>query len=75
MTRPHDRRDFETDAKRFLALKSDTTIAALIRGIDDPGRADRWIRAEVELADEDDRDPRKEVIGLLNRVKVTQPQG
>lgn len=63
-------RDFDSDAKKMLATKNDLTIAALIRGIRDPDRVDEYVRAEVELADEEGRDPRKDIIGALNRKKT-----
>lgn len=65
-----DTRDFESYYKRLLAEKNDLTIAALIRGIRTPERAQEYIEAEVGLADDEDRDPRKDVIGALNRRKA-----
>jgi hypothetical protein len=62
--------DYDSDEKRMLAVKNDLTIAALIRGICDPDRAQSYIDAEIELAAEEDRDPRKGVIGACNR-KIT----
>lgn len=54
----------------MLATKNDLTIAALIRGIRDPERAQSYIDAEIELADEEDRDVRKKIIGACNRTKT-----
>jgi len=63
-------RDYDTDAHRMLATKNDLTIAALIRGIRNPERAQAYIDAEVELAADEDRDVRKTVIGACNRKKI-----
>jgi len=54
----------------MLATKNDLTIAALIRGIRDPERAQAYIDAEIELADDEARDVRKEIIGACNRKKT-----
>ena len=62
--------DYDSEPKKMLATKNDLTIAALIRGIRDPERAQAYIEAEVELADEEDRDARTDVIGALNRKKA-----
>jgi hypothetical protein len=51
----------------MLATKNDLTIAALLRGIRTPDRAREYVQAEIELADEEDRDPRKDVVGACNR--------
>lgn len=59
--------DYDSEPKKMLATKNDLTIAALIRGIRDPERAKAYIEAEVALADEEDRDTRKEIIGACNR--------
>ena len=54
----------------MLATKNDLTIAALIRGIRKPERAQAFIDAEVDLAAEEDRDVRKGIIGACNRKKT-----
>jgi len=54
------------EAAKMLATKSDATIKALVRGIRDADRARAYIQAEIALADHDDRDPRKPLIGMLN---------
>jgi hypothetical protein len=58
----------------MLATKNDLTIAALIRGIRDVDRARDYIQAEVDLADDEGRDARSDIIGALNR-KITSLQG
>mgnify|MGYP006270766987 CR=1 FL=1 len=65
--------DYDSEPKKMLATKNDLTIAALIRGIRDVDRARAYVQAEVELADEEDREPRKDVIGACNR-KITELQ-
>lgn len=60
------RTGFDSDAKKMLATKNDATIKALVRGIRRKQRARDYIQAEIELADEEDRDPRKPLIGMLN---------
>ena len=62
-------RDFDSDAKKYLATKNELTIAAMIRGMRKVDRVTDWVNAEIELAQEEDRDPRKDVIGALNRKK------
>lgn len=54
------------EAAKMLATKNDPTIRALVRGIRRPDRARAYIEAEVALADHEDRDPRKKLIGMLN---------
>lgn len=61
---------YETAAKKMLATKNDLTIAALIRGIRKVDRAQAYIEAEVELADEEDRDVRTGIVGACNRKKT-----
>lgn len=63
-------KDYDSEPKKMLATKNDLTIAALIRGIRKPERAQAYIDAEIELADEEDRDPRKGIIGACNRKKT-----
>lgn len=62
--------EYDSEPKKMLATKNDLTIAALIRGIRKPERAQAYIDAEIELADEEDRDPRKKIIGACNRKKT-----
>ena len=62
---------YDSEAKRMLATKNDATLRGLIRGIRDPDRARRYVQAEIELADEEDREPRKKLIGMCNR-KVSE---
>lgn len=54
------------DAVKMLATKNDPTIKALVRGIRKPERARAYIEAEILLADDRDRDPRRKLIGMLN---------
>jgi hypothetical protein len=62
--------DYESEPKKMLATKNDLTLAALIRGIRDPDRAQAYIDAEIALAADEDRDPRKDIIGACNRTKA-----
>lgn len=71
----NDSGDYRSEAHKMLAEKNDLTIAALIRGIDDADRAQAFIDAEVELADDEDRDVRTDVIGACNRKKAALTQG
>lgn len=59
-------RSFDSEPKKMLATKNDATIKALVRGIRRKERARAYIQAELALADEEGRDPRKPLIGLLN---------
>ena len=59
-------KSYDSDAKRMLATKNDATIKALVRGIRRKERARAYIQAELALAEEEDRDPRRKLIGLLN---------
>ena len=58
--------EYDTVEKKFLATKSDFTIKCRLRGIDDPEVARRFVEAEVELAEEHDRDARRDLVGTLN---------
>lgn len=60
---------YDSDAKRYLATKNDLTLSALIDGMRRPDRVDEWVQAEIDLADSEDRDPRRDIIGALNRKK------
>lgn len=55
----------------MLATKNDATIRALVKGIRRRERALQYIESEIELADEEDREPRKKLIGMLN-AKVSE---
>ena len=68
-------KSYDSEAKKILDSKNSLTIAAIIRGIRDPDRVDRFIQAEVDLADADDRDVRQDVIGALNRRKKAIEDG
>ena len=58
--------DYPDEPTKMLATKNDATIRALVRGIDDVDRARAYIEAELSVADADDRDPRNDLIGMLN---------
>jgi len=63
----HDRDDDDfVDAVRMLATKNDATLRALIRGIQRPDRARAYVEAEIAIADHEDRDVRKPLIGMVN---------
>lgn len=51
----------------MVATKTDATLAAIIRGIHDVDRARRYVEAEIDVADREGRDPRREVIANLNQ--------
>jgi len=68
-------KEYDSEAKKMLATKNDLTIAALIRGIRKPERAQDYIDAEVELSEEEGREVRKGVIGALNRKKTSLEGG
>lgn len=63
--------EYPSEPYKMLATKNDATIRAIVRGIDDVDRATAYIRAEVQLADDEDRDIRKPLIGLLNSKKTS----
>lgn len=67
----NDDGDTFAEAAKMLATKNDPTIKALVRGIRKRDRARAYIRAEIALADHEDRDPRKKLIGMLN-AKVSE---
>lgn len=58
---------YDSEPKKMLSEKNDMTIAALIRGIVDPDRAQAYYDAEVELAEDEDREPRSDVAGACYR--------
>lgn len=60
-------RHYDSEAKKMVATKNDMTLNALIRGMVDADRAREYIQAEVDVAAEEDRKPRKKLIGALNR--------
>ena len=60
-------RTYPDEPTKMLSTKNAPTIRALVRGIRDPNRARAYIEAELQLADDEDRDPRRELIGMLNR--------
>jgi len=64
-------RDYADEPTKMLATKNDATIKALVRGIRKPERARAYIQAELSLAESEDRDPRKPLIGMLN-AKVSE---
>lgn len=66
---------YDSEPKKMLATKNDLTIAALIRGIRKPERAQAYIDAEIELADEEGRDVRKGIVGACNRKKTALEDG
>jgi len=55
----------------MLATKNDATIRALVKGIRRRERARQYIESEIALAEEEDRSPRKKLIGMLN-AKVSE---
>jgi len=59
------------EAAKMLSKKNDATIKALVRGIRKPERARAYIQAELSVAESEDRDPRKPLIGMLN-AKVSE---
>lgn len=63
--RDDDDDDF-ADAVKMLTTKNDATLKALVRGIRRVERARAYIEAEVAVADAEDRDVRKPLIGMLN---------
>lgn len=63
--------EYPSEPYKMLATKNDATIRALIRGIDDADRAKAYIEAELQLAEDVGRDPRKPLIGLLNSKKTS----
>lgn len=65
---------YDTREQKMLS-KNDLTVAALIQGIRDRSRVTDYIEAEMQLADKEDRDPRQDVIGALNRMKKSLEAG
>lgn len=58
--------DYDDEPAKVLATKNDATIKAIVRGIHTPERARAYIKAEISLAEYEDREPRKPLIGMLN---------
>lgn len=56
--------DLET---KLVATKDQTTLWAIIKGLDDREEILRYAEAEIALADDQDRDVRKWVVALANR--------
>jgi len=68
----HERDDDDfADAVKMLTTKNNATLKALVRGIRRVDRARAYIEAEVTVADAEDRDPRRKLIGMLN-AKVSE---
>lgn len=60
------RRSYPDEQTKMLATKDESTLVALIKGMRDPERAHAFIETEIELAQEEDREPRRGLIGMLN---------
>ena len=58
--------DYPSQYYKLLATKPDHVIRGIVRGIRDRERARAYIEAEISLAKDEDRDPRSELIGILN---------
>lgn len=70
IVREADRDDDDfADAVKMLTTKNDATLKALVRGIRRVDRARAYIEAEVAVAEDEDRDVRKPLIGMLNAKK------
>jgi len=54
---------YESEAEKFLTTKNDATLAAMISGMKDIERVEKWIQTEAE------NQARQDVIGMLNRKK------
>ena len=61
-------RDWPTEAHKMVATKSKGTLAGIVAGMNDPDRARQYIEAELEVAQEEGREPRKDLVGALNRI-------
>jgi hypothetical protein len=61
------RTDYPSDEYKLLATKPDAVIRSLVRGLRRPERGRAYVEAEIQLADDEDRDVRKDLIGMLNR--------
>lgn len=69
-----DSPDYDSEPAKMVREKDVPTLAALIRGIRDPKRAQAYVDAEVEAAEDEDRDPRKDVVGACYR-KIAELDG
>lgn len=56
--------EYEDEAKKMLQTKNNRTINALIRGMTDEERVDKWVQVEANGR------CRKKIIGRLNRKKM-----
>lgn len=69
-----DSPDYDSEPEKMVREKDVPTLAALIRGIRDVDRAQAYVDAEIELADEDGSDPRSDVVGACYR-KISELGG
>jgi len=63
--------DYPNDSYKMLATKNDATIRSLIRGIRRVDRAREFVEAELQLADDEGREPRRAFVGMCN-AKITE---
>jgi hypothetical protein len=57
---------YDSEPEKVLATKNDATIRAVVRGMRRVERARDYAQAEIRLANRENREPRKKLIGLLN---------
>jgi len=57
---------YDSEPEKVLATKNDATIRAVVRGMRRVERARDYVQAEIRLANRENREPRKKLIGLLN---------
>ena len=56
------------EAVKMLSTKNPATIRGLVKGIRHPDRARAYVKAELAVADAEDREPRRKLIGMCNRM-------
>lgn len=61
--------DWESEAHKMVATKSAGTLAGIVAGIEGAQRATEFIEAELEIAEQEGREPRRDLVGALNRIR------
>ena len=59
---------YNSTTQRILAKKNRMTIEAMIRGIQSEEEGMEYIYEEIDLAEREDREPRRWLIGFANQM-------
>lgn len=62
-----DSTDYGNEVTKMVATKNLETVEALLRGLDHADAVHAYLEAELDLAEAEARDPRTDIIALVNR--------